>query len=87
MGLTIRLPVVANPAKERRTPLVDPPTGRGNDAESLVCGACGGVIARNISTRSVFRRWSSASGRVFVKCRCGACCAINVVKIEGHSRA
>lgn len=83
MGLTIRLPVVADAAdKDGRTPLVMPPTGRGDDGESLVCGACGGVIARNISTRSVFRRWSSVSGRVLVRCRCGACCAINVRKIE-----
>ena len=86
MGITIRLPVVADPAKERKTPLVNPPKGRGNDAESLACGACGSIIARNISTRTVFRRWSSASGRVLVKCRCGACCAINVIKIEGGSR-
>lgn len=84
--VTIRLPVVANPARERRTPIVTPPQERGNDQESLACGACGSIIARNISTRSVFRRWSSASGRVLVKCRCGACCAINVVKIEGSPK-
>jgi hypothetical protein len=50
----------------------------------LACGACGAVIARNISTRTIFHRWSSASGRAFVRCHCGAYCAINVTKAKGQ---
>jgi len=81
MGARIRLPVVsALVAASEQVRRISLPLARGDDDENLACGACGAIIARNMSARSLYRRYSSPTGRMLVRCRCGACCAINVTK-------
>lgn len=50
----------------------------GADDENLVCGACKTIVARNLATRSLYERNSSKSGRLLIKCDCGALNKANV---------
>jgi hypothetical protein len=47
------------------------PLMRGEEDESLACGACNEVIFRGVSTRTVHRRFSTQY-RLVVRCPCGA---------------
>jgi hypothetical protein len=70
---TIRLPIVDDPNPDRdaimrgATPLF-----RGDDDESLACGRCGSVVARGMSTRTLYRQTHSRSARLLLVCACGA---------------
>ena len=44
----------------------------GNDDENLACGRCGAVVARNMSTRTLYRDTHSKSARLLLVCACGA---------------
>lgn len=43
----------------------------GQEDESLACGACGFLICKGVSTRTMFNRFG-APKRLVVKCGCGA---------------
>jgi hypothetical protein len=70
---TIRLPIVDDPSPDRDaimrriTPLLS-----GNDDENLACGRCGAVVARSVSTRTLYRQTHSKSARLLLVCACGA---------------
>ena len=42
------------------------------DEESLACGACKGVLAQNVSRRTLFDQFCSENGRLIIQCECGA---------------
>jgi RNase P subunit RPR2 len=44
---------------------------RGNEDESLACGACEKVLALGVSTRTMYERITTEMQMV-IKCRCGA---------------
>ena len=48
-----------------------PPLISGNDDENLACFSCKVVLARGVSTRSMYERFA-APNRLIVKCECGA---------------
>ena len=44
---------------------------RGDEDENLACGACKKVLARGVSTRTIFTRFSTPH-RLLLQCECGA---------------
>ena len=56
----------------------DSPIIKGHDDENLACGSCRAIIARNVSTRTLFERFATDTGRLLLKCKCGA---HNVVRV------
>ena len=77
---TIRLPVVDDPSPGRdaimrgATPLFS-----GDNDESLACGRCGAVVARSVSTRTLYRETHSESARLLLVCACGA---YNLLRVQ-----
>lgn len=70
---TIRLPVVNDPSPDRDAMLRGAtPLFSGDDDENVACGRCGAVVARSMSTRTLYRRTHSKSARLLLVCRCGA---------------
>jgi hypothetical protein len=70
---TIRLPVVDDPSPGRDAIMRGaPPLFRGDDDESLACGRCGVVVARRVSTRTLYRQTHCESARLLLVCACGA---------------
>jgi hypothetical protein len=70
---TIRLPVVDDPSPDRDVILRGAtPLFSGDDDESLACGRCGAVVARSVSTRTLYRETHSRSARLLLVCACGA---------------
>ena len=61
----------------------DAPVFRGRDDENLACGACKTILARNTSTRTLYQRYCNGSGRLLLKCKCGALNRANVRKGQG----
>jgi hypothetical protein len=47
------------------------PMFKGSEDENLACGSCKQVLCRNVSTRTLYERFS-ASGRLVLRCICGA---------------
>jgi hypothetical protein len=78
---TIRLPVVDDPSPgkdaimHRTAQLCS-----GNDDENLACGRCGAVVARSVSTRTLYRQTHSSSARLLLVCPCGA---YNLLHVQG----
>jgi len=70
---TIRLPVVDDPSPNEDA-IMRHSTSlfSGNDDENLACGRCGAVVARRVSTRTLYRRTRSKSARLLLVCACGA---------------
>jgi len=54
------------------------PVLKGNDPEHLACGACGDVLAWNLSSETV-RKMFIVVHRLLFRCRCGA---LNMVPAE-----
>lgn len=51
---------------------IDKPMIAGNEPdESLACGSCKRVIAKHISTRTLYERFAT-DNRLLLKCGCGA---------------
>jgi hypothetical protein len=70
---TIRLPIVDDPSPDRDAILRGAtPLFSGGDDESLACGRCGAVVARSVSTRTLYRQTHSKSARLLLVCACGA---------------
>lgn len=79
MANDIPLPLVYDPDPARDTIVeAGTPMLSGADNENLVCGACKSIVARNVATRSLYERNSSESGRLLIKCDCGAFNKANV---------
>ena len=86
MANNIYLPIVDDAdAAEDLILAGDAPVLRGRDDEHLACGACRSVLARNTSTRTLYERYSNGSGRLLLKCRCGALNKANVRKDEHNA--
>jgi hypothetical protein len=83
---TIRLPVVDDPSPDkdaimrRTTPLFS-----GNDDENLACGRCGAMVARCVSTRTLYRQTHSESARLLLDCLCGAYNLLHVQSLQASA--
>ena len=55
----------------------------GNDDEHLACSACKAVLARNTSTRYLYERMSTTSGRLLLQCDCGT---YGLVRVQQANR-
>lgn len=86
MANNIYLPIVADGDASEEMILEGDAALRGRDDEHLACGACRSVLARNISTRTLYQRYSNKSGRLLLRCRCGALNKANVRKDEHNTR-
>jgi len=70
---TIRLPVVDDPSPNEDAIMRHSSSlFSGNDDENLAGGRCGAVVARRVSTRTLYRRTRSKSARLLLVCACGA---------------
>lgn len=54
------------------------PVLKGNETDHLACGACGDILAWNISTETVCKMFIVVN-RLLFRCRCGA---LNLVPAE-----
>lgn len=80
--VTIKLPLIDDPNPKTDSILHGmTPFFEGNESESLVCGACGEILGRNISTRSIYEKVASKSGRLILKCKCAANNKANVRRV------
>ena len=81
MAAKIYLPIV-EPTDEDSVIGGAMPVLVGDDPEeNLACGRCKSVIAKNVSTLDLGKKFSSQSGRLILQCECGAHNAVVVAKI------
>lgn len=78
----IKLPIVTKVGDDDSVIIVtgdgSNPLFTGSSHESLACGACGEIVGRNVSTRTLYNKFATRSGRLIFKCRCGAFNKANV---------
>jgi hypothetical protein len=75
-----KLAVIAEPAVDASVVhLENAPFLKGNEKENLLCGSCGLVICKGVSTASCARKFSAP---VQVLARCPKCGALNRLQSE-----
>lgn len=72
MAAKIYLPVVEDLTDAAFVTAPQMPLMIGNESENLACGKCKTVVFRNVSTFTVAQRLASSSGKLLLKCTCGA---------------